>query len=69
MSRHEWGFYGRRQEMAQLSEVLGRGRWFFVKLSGRRRIGKSTLVQQALQPAQRDRVLYARFQTPTLLGS
>ena len=25
-----WGFYGRRQELAQLRGILGRDRWFFV---------------------------------------
>lgn len=58
MTKQPWGFYGRRDELARLSGVLGRGRWFFVKVSGRRRIGKTALVQQALQPAQRGRVLY-----------
>lgn len=53
-----WGFYGRREELETLREVLGRGRWFFLKVSGRRRIGKTSLVQQALHPAQRERVLY-----------
>ena len=47
MSKQPWGFYGRRDELARLAAMLGRGRWFFVKLSGRRRIGKTTLVQQA----------------------
>lgn len=61
MGKQEWGFYGRREELTRLSTVLGRGRWFFVKVSGRRRIGKTTLVNQALQPAQRDRVLYVQI--------
>ena len=33
--------------------MLARRRWFFCKLSGRRRIGKTTLVQQALPPQGR----------------
>lgn len=33
----------------KLERVLGRQRWFFVKLSGRRRIGKTTLIQHALE--------------------
>jgi hypothetical protein len=44
-----WGFYGRRGELDRLREILGRDRWFFVKVTGRRRIGKTTLIQQALQ--------------------
>lgn len=44
----DWGFYGRRMELEQLREILGRRRWFFAKLSGRRRIGKTALIRQAL---------------------
>lgn len=61
MSTKEWGFYGRREELAEFREILGRGRWFFVKVAGRRRIGKTTLVRQALQPSQRERVLYVQI--------
>src|SRR4051794_31550866 len=43
-----WGFYGRQEEMQRLQAILGRGRWFFVKITGRRRIGKTTLIRQAL---------------------
>jgi uncharacterized protein len=49
----DWGFYGRRTELDQLQAILGRSRWFFVKLSGRRRIGKTTLIQRALQGSGR----------------
>lgn len=61
MVMQEWGFYGRREELSKLTGILSRGRWFFVKMSGRRRIGKTSLVQQALQPSQRDRVLYIQI--------
>jgi len=44
-----WGFYGRKEQLAVLADVLGRKRWFFAKVTGRRRIGKTTLIQQALQ--------------------
>ena len=44
----DWGFYGRRDELDKLRNVLDRGRWFFVKITGRRRIGKTALVQHAL---------------------
>ncbi len=54
----EWAFYGRREQLDDLCEILRRGRWFFLKVSGRRRIGKTSLVQQALQAVQRDKVLY-----------
>ena len=45
----EWGFYGRAHECQNLRSILGRRRWFFARITGRRRIGKTTLVQQALQ--------------------
>jgi AAA+ ATPase superfamily predicted ATPase len=48
-----WGFYGRTDERHHLQDILGRNRWFFVKVTGRRRIGKTTLIQQALQGGQR----------------
>lgn len=54
----EWGFYGRRGELDDLREILRRRRWFFLKVSGRRRIGKTSLVQQALQAEGREDVLY-----------
>lgn len=43
-----WSFYGRRSELAQLRAILDRRRWFFLQISGRRRIGKTTLIQEAL---------------------
>lgn len=55
-----WGFYGREQELQQLGDVLGRRRWFFVRLTGRRRIGKTTLVQQALQRSPDRPVFYVQ---------
>lgn len=44
-----WRFYGRRDQLAVLTEMLGRQRWFFARITGRRRIGKTTLIQQALE--------------------
>jgi AAA+ ATPase superfamily predicted ATPase len=55
-----WGFYGRQAEKRQLADILGRGRWFFVKVTGRRRIGKTTLIQQALPSAGRQ-VFYVQI--------
>lgn len=54
-----WGFYGRQAELRQLGEILARGRWFFVKITGRRRIGKTTLIQKAL-PATGRKVFYVQ---------
>ncbi len=61
MAPRDWGFYGRQDELSRLSGILRRGRWFFVRISGRRRIGKTSLVQQALLPAQQQRVLYIQI--------
>lgn len=44
----DWKFYGRREQLADLERMLGRKRWFFAKVTGRRRIGKTTLIQQAM---------------------
>jgi hypothetical protein len=48
-----WGFYGRNDELHRLQTILARNRWYFVKVTGRRRIGKTTLIQRALQGGQR----------------
>ncbi|MCW2314204.1 ATP-binding protein [Rhodoferax antarcticus] len=56
-----WGFYGRQQELAQLRAILSRQRWFFVQVAGRRRIGKTSLIQQAMQQAGRDLMLYIQI--------
>jgi AAA+ ATPase superfamily predicted ATPase len=55
-----WGFYGRELELRQLEGIVGRGRWFFAKVTGRRRIGKTTLLQRALQPGGR-RAFYVQI--------
>jgi AAA+ ATPase superfamily predicted ATPase len=44
-----WKSYGRNEQLTALGEILRRGRWFFVKITGRRRIGKTTLIQHALR--------------------
>ena len=49
-----WGFYGCQQELAQLRAILSRQRWFFAQIAGRRRIGKTSLIQQALNQAGRE---------------
>lgn len=56
-TRSSWGFYGRRDELEQLCQIIRRGRWFFLKISGRRRIGKTSLVQQE----HYDKVLYMQI--------
>ncbi|MDR1279682.1 MAG: ATP-binding protein [Opitutaceae bacterium] len=56
-----WSFYGRRAELSQLQAILARRRWFFLQISGRRRIGKTTLIQEALSADQRARTLYLQI--------
>lgn len=56
-----WGFYGRRGELAQVEAILERDRWFFVKITGRRRIGKTSLIHQALAELGRKQVLYVQI--------
>jgi hypothetical protein len=56
-----WSFYGRRTELQQMQRILERRRWFFMQISGRRRIGKTALIQQALQGAGIARTLYVQI--------
>ncbi len=58
---NKWGFYGRREELNILTDIMHRQRWFFVKITGRRRIGKTTLIQQALQSSNRPLKLYIQI--------
>ena len=45
----DWTFYGRKEQLAELERMFGRNRWFFAKVTGRRRIGKTSLIQRAMQ--------------------
>ena len=56
-----WSFYGRRSELQQMQRILERRRWFFLQISGRRRIGKTALIQEALRAAAIDRTLYIQI--------
>ncbi|WP_101102119.1 ATP-binding protein [Macromonas bipunctata] len=44
-----WKFYGRDIELDTMRKLLSRQRWFFCAISGRRRIGKTSLIREALQ--------------------
>ncbi|MEG3617253.1 ATP-binding protein [Magnetovibrio sp. PR-2] len=57
-----WGFYGRNSELEEIETIISSGRWFFCAISGRRRIGKTTLIQQALRRRQNQHYFY--FQVP-----
>ena len=56
----DWRFYGRRLELEALLRAFTRGRFFFVRVTGRRRIGKTTLVRRALEASGRARALYVQ---------
>ena len=56
-----WGFYGRTDELRMTTEIIGRNRWFFAKMTGRRRIGKTTLIQHAIQSAGEKPILYVQI--------
>lgn len=57
-----WMFYGRTREKAALSEMFRRNRFFFAKMTGRRRIGKTSLVQQVLRASsEKKQVFYAQI--------
>jgi AAA+ ATPase superfamily predicted ATPase len=58
--RKTWGFYGRDREIAEIKSILDRGRWFFCAISGRRRIGKTSLIKEAVQATGRT-VLYVQI--------
>jgi AAA+ ATPase superfamily predicted ATPase len=57
----EWSFYGRQNELDSLLEILARRRWFFLRLSGRRRIGKTTLIHHALKRAGSPPAFYVQI--------
>lgn len=59
--RTAWSFYGRRAELQQMQGILERRRWFFLQISGRRRIGKTALIQEALRAAGVARTLYIQI--------
>lgn len=40
----EWTFYGRTGPISDLTRILGAERWFFCRIEGRRRIGKTALL-------------------------
>ena len=42
----DWQFYGRTEPLAELNRIVNAGRWFFCRIEGRRRIGKTSLLSQ-----------------------
>lgn len=66
--RPEWQFYGRHLELVQMKRILARERWFFLQISGRRRIGKTALIQQALAASGHDKTLYIQIPDSDAVG-
>jgi uncharacterized protein len=57
-----WKFYGRNLQLEHLEMMLARKRWFFAKVMGRRRIGKTTMIQRAMQQVkQKQPVFYVQI--------
>ncbi len=56
-----WAFYGRSAELKKISNILNRGAFFFCQISGRRRIGKTTLLKEALDQAKSSRRFYVQI--------
>jgi len=56
----DWGYYGRADELSAVTQIISRNRWYFAKLTGRRRIGKTTLIQKAIQAAGDRPVFYVQ---------
>jgi AAA+ ATPase superfamily predicted ATPase len=57
----DWSFYGRADELRTVTQIISRNRWYFAKLTGRRRIGKTTLIQKAIQAAGDRPVFYVQI--------
>ncbi|MBL8843725.1 MAG: ATP-binding protein [Planctomycetes bacterium] len=57
----KWGFYGREPEIRELRDRIDRRRWFFLRITGRRRIGKTSLVREALERSGAARVVYIQI--------
>lgn len=55
-----WGFYGRSRELDEMEAIFSRRRWFFARVTGRRRIGKTTLVTRALAASGRQHSFYVQ---------
>lgn len=58
--KNTWEFYGRAEPLAELRRIVSAGRWFFCRIEGRRRIGKTALLGRLAQqdPALASRLIY-----------
>mgnify|MGYP000128403883 CR=1 FL=1 len=60
----DWGFYGRTDELAELRRLVTSGRWYFARIEGRRRIGKTTLLSQLARSAPELASRFVYLQVP-----
>lgn len=63
-----WDFYGRKEEERALEAIMARGRWFFCQISGRRRIGKTTLITRLLARHAGKKIIYLQIPDSDPLG-
>jgi hypothetical protein len=56
----DWSFYGRNQDISALRSIVNSSRWFFCRVQGRRRIGKTALLRQLANSDRefRSRLIY-----------
>jgi AAA+ ATPase superfamily predicted ATPase len=56
----DWDFYGRSEALEELNRIVSGGRWFFCRVEGRRRIGKTFLLSQLSKsdPELSNRLIY-----------
>jgi AAA+ ATPase superfamily predicted ATPase len=56
----DWKFYGRTGPLGDLERIINSGRWFFCRIEGRRRIGKTSLITQLAKnnPALSSQLIY-----------
>ena len=55
------GIYGRRSELAEIERLLARETFFFCSISGRRRIGKTSLIQERRKHQRLQLALYVQI--------
>jgi uncharacterized protein len=60
----DWTFYGRAEPLAELRRIVAAGRWFFCRLEGRRRIGKTTLLSHLARSNEELSAQLVYMQTP-----
>ena len=56
----KWDFYGRHDTLSTLDSLIHKQRWFFCRIQGRRRIGKTTLLKELMKsdPSLAGRMIY-----------